>query len=527
MTYLFNNNQQVYSTGTQLVQYVDDINTQLDALGRLRVAPPTQSWWYAPIVDKDGDLRYIENFTGTNSTSSFVQNIASILITSGTDSTGSAIRISRRRHKLRPSVSMVWQSAGAFNGYDANVVKRRGLFTAFNGTFFEVSNNELYFVVRRRLIDGTLVEDRYPRSSWTYDRLDGTGPSNINLTTGSAVAFTLGSFVSSSTIVISTITNETKYNVKYNTASTCPFRIGTKATVTGFNDGNTGYNGITMISATSTNTVTLTYAVNPGSYTAGHGTGIATQTGLHMKYVWWLDFAGSRTNRIRFGINVGHGNQVCHMIDYTGQLGTHWANAPSVPDRFEMTNTGVVSYLPTMTWSETCINTEAEVELNPSFGLARTTSTTVYSAGGTNEYAILGVGLRAGEPYQRADLQVQAIDITDAANQGKNANPATFLWRLLLNPTILTNDVVPTNIGKTTRQWDYTPSTTWTGGIELIGGLFNSGASFDVRTSLNFLNLGSNIAYTDADKIVLIVKQISGGGVDAEIWATMNYIEAL
>jgi hypothetical protein len=39
--------------------------------------------------------------------------------------------------------------------------------------------------------------------------------------------------------------------------------------------------------------------------------------------------------------------------------------------------------------------------------------------------------------------------------------------------------------------------------------------------------MGSNIDYTDADKIVLIVKQLSPAASDAWIVATMNFIEAL
>jgi hypothetical protein len=77
-------------------------------------------------------------------------------------------------------------------------------------------------------------------------------------------------------------------------------------------------------------------------------------------------------------------------------------------------------------------------------------------------------------------------------------------------------------------MWRFTQSTTFSGGIELLAGYCQaSSISIDVKTALNFINLGSNLDYTDADKIVLIVKQLVGGTDNAAIVATMNFIEAL
>lgn len=517
MTYLFNQ--------TQEVKYSDSTNTQLDAVERLRVSSPTQSYWYTPTVDKDGDLRYIESFSGTGANTAFVQNISSILMTSGTDSNGSAIRISRRRHKMRPGVSLNWMATGSFNGAQTNVTKRRGMFTAFNGIFFEVTD-DLYFVVRRRLIDGTLVEDRYPRngisSKWSEDILDGNGTSELNITTSST--FTLGSYVSKTTKTISS--TETHYNVVFNTATECPYTLGTKATITGFtNGGSSGYNSLGMIVAKTSNTVTFCYPLDPGTFTSG-GTGIMTQTGLHMKHTWWIDFAGDRSTRIRFGIFTAKGAHVCGIIDYTGKLGTHFSNAPALSDRLEMTNTGAVSIRPTMTWSSSCINVDAELELNPCFGSARNSSSIDIAKNDFTEYAILGVAVRPGEPYQRSDLQIQSIQISDFGNVNPN-NSGMYEWRLLLNPT-LSAWPSPSDIGKSSHKFDFASGTTVTNqGIVLLSGYATSVTQVDVKTALNFLNLGSNIAYDDSDRVVLVVRlQVNGTG-DGKIRSIINYIEAL
>ena len=61
-----------------------------------------------------------------------------------------------------------------------NVVKQAGLFTSFNGVFYELTS-DLAVVIRRRLADGTLYEKRITRDQFNRDPLDGT-VSNYNLT---------------------------------------------------------------------------------------------------------------------------------------------------------------------------------------------------------------------------------------------------------------------------------------------------------------------------------------------------------
>jgi hypothetical protein len=149
----------------------------------------------------------------------------------------------------------------------------------------------------------------------------------------------------------------------------------------------------------------------------------------------------------------------------------------------------------------------------------------------TDEFAILGIGLRAGEPYQRADFQLQSINISDIHNVNPQ-NSGVLFWRLVLNPTLGGDYTAPgtaTQIlcGKSSRHWHFTTSTTFSGGINLLSGYSTQSSPIDVKSALNFINLGSNIEYTDADKIVLIVKLLAGGSADSLIVASINFIEAL
>ena len=519
-----------------LVKYADSHNTQLDAVGRLRIAPPIQSYWYTPSVDKDGDLRYQEAFQN-NANSYFIQNLAQIRLTSGntynanSSLTGSAIRLTRRRFAMRPNVSLEWFGAMNWSGAETNVTKRRGFYTQYNGLFFEVSGGDISFNIRRRLEDGTIAIKTIPRTSWNYDKLDGTNnatnPSgkNINPATSSQTV-TITSVASKSGPFTPQNSTENYYRVIFNTSSTASltWQPGQHVVVSGLSPST--LNGHGMFVSSTSSTVTISYLGDPGTYTSGTGT--IYSDGLYDSYAWWIDFDGSRTNRIRFGIQGADGPQVCHIEDFTGALGTRWSNAPAMPDRMEIFNTGIPVYTPAFFIGSSSISTEAEAVLNPGFGTAYTDVPMAFPTSNTTvEKAVLGIGLRYGEPYQRADLQIQSITIVDSENQGKNQVTATFRWRLLLNPTILTNDVTPSNIGKATQHWGYTTNTTYSGGIELMSGLVNSGGSTDVKTSLNFLNMGSNVDNTSADKVVLVVRQIGAGGSAAAVWAAINFIEAL
>jgi hypothetical protein len=508
--------------GTQNVTFADSV--QLDEASRLRVAIPQTQWWYMASVDKDGDLRYNESFVA-GASSIFVQNLASVNLTSGTTSvSGQAIRASRRRHKIIPGNSHEYIGVWNWDGQQANTVKRIGIFTQFNGYFFELSGtNAMNAVVRRRLPDGTMVEERVNQTAWNGDKLDGTGPSGENWNTTQTATIT--GWVSTTPISIQN--DGTVYNVVYTLSAgqVQNFRQGTKATITGITPS--GYNAVAVISNTdtTTNRLTATYLFNPGVSASNASAGSMVQTGFHMQHTYWVDFMGGRTNRVRFGKTSDYGKIVLHTFRFDGLLGTAYENAPTLTERKEIFNIGTPTSLPSFTVMGNAFNVEAQVDITPNFNMARNDTGIAFDTG--QEFPILGVGLRAGEPYQRADIQIQNIAINDTANSGNGDEFATLSWRLVLNPSIQGSLPTPTNIGKASRQWAYTTSNTISGGIDLMGGYLMSKTAENLSTALNFLNMGSNIDNTDADKVVLVAKLVQKGHAASNIVATMNFIEAL
>jgi len=517
------------STTATLVQFIDKTNTQVDSANRLRVSPPSQQNYYVPTVDKDGDYKYIESFVGTGCTSTFEQNLASIRYTSGISTNGYYTRGSRRRYKMRPGVSHQWIAVVNWQGRQQNCTKRRGLFSAFNGVFFEVTD-DLYVVTRRRLLDGTLIEDRVKRTSFSEDTLNGSGASGYNFN-AVGIATITGLVGGISTVTVSTVgVGETYYNQTYSVANgILPMNVGQRAILTGIAD--TSYNGAYMIKAigAGNTTVTLSYPVKPsGSTTITNGQ--LYHDSFLNTHTFWIDFNGDRTCRIRFGLESTEGTSVLHIANYGDTLGTQFESAPSIMDRTEIFNTGISSYAPSMLVGGTSFNTEAEVELNPYFASAVQNTTTTFTAGSGQEIPILGVGIRTGEPYQRADIQIQKLSMMDASAAAANGNkyPGNYYWRLTLNPSITGTGIAATTlIGKASQQYTYGVGSTVTGGIPLLSGYFSGQSAVDVSTALNFVNMGSNLTYTLSDTIVLSVKEITGGTGNGAIVGSMNIIENL
>ena len=511
--------------------FPDGTNSQVDNQGRLRVSVPQQNWWFVPSVDNSTDLRFSSNITGNGAATTFIQNLAATELAGGTDANSACYHVSRRRHKILPSVPHLWDGMLNWDGADpsGNTTKRAGMFTNYNGMYWYV-NSDIGVGIRRRILDGTVSETLIPRSSFNVDKLDGTGPSGYNWTT--TTVQNVATYVSTANVGIvvqgGTQANTNVYNVTYTTSNNLVgvYTVGQKVLVQGITPNT--YNGIAQVQSLYSNgQITLTYTKNPGTYSSGAATANLTYTHLMDGHAFFIDFGGSRAAKIRFGFLGNTGPIVCHLYDYTNtNLGSLTFDAPSLPTRKEIVKTGAMSsFNPTMTLHGATFNTELQIIENPGFNTVNSNSSGMTFSAVGQSYPILGLALRYGEPYQRGDIQLNEINIIDTANDGHNATPAAYLWQVILNPTIGGTVPSPTNVGKASQVWMYTTATTWSGGTPLIGGLIGAEGSVDVTSALNFLNLGSNWNNTSADQVVLVITELVAGGSSGNLFAQINFTE--
>jgi hypothetical protein len=447
-----------------------------------------------------------------------------VTLNTGMSANGRVIRQSRIRQRVIPGVSHTIYQTVNFNGMDTNVTKRCGLYDNLNGLYWELDGvgGNLNVVVRRTLPDGSVLEDRIPRTSFNFDKLDGTGQSGFDITSTTTVSITGFSSIAAGV--------SSGFNVTWNVTSGQgnSFQSGTNVTVMGITPST--YNGTYTIISTTANTVTVNYPINPGTYISS-STPTLYQSQLHKYFTWWAEFIGGRTGRIRFGLGTTAGPTIVHQYSYSGTISTTFVSSANLPKRWEIFNSGSPSYQSTMMVSGNTFNVEAGSTLNPGFGTT-TSSITGFAADATLR-PIIGFSSRPSFPYNGTDLKLKTICLIDQANRATSGNSNTtagvYFWSLILNPTISGTAPVPVTTGKASQYYSYSTANAITSntGTQLAAGYFFGQSQNSTVTISDFLNMGCDVTGYIPDQVVLCVQQVAAGTSTASIVASMNWIEQL
>jgi len=157
---------------------------QKDAFDRLRTSQPFEL--FSRALEYGTQPLFYEDVLAGGATSSYNANAA--VMDLGVSTAGDkVIRQSREYVRYRPGKSQQIFVTGNFQGPEAGVVKRMGLFdddtqteSTGDGIFFEVDETGI-FAVLRSSVSGVSTDTRVPQASWNVDRMDGTGPSGLTL----------------------------------------------------------------------------------------------------------------------------------------------------------------------------------------------------------------------------------------------------------------------------------------------------------------------------------------------------------
>lgn len=90
------------------------------------------------------------------------------------------VRQTRRVQKYIPGRQNVGSMAVIFGAPIAGICRRFGVYDETDGVYFEQEGANISCVIRRNTVGG-VVEDRVVRENWNGDKLDGNGPSGIDL----------------------------------------------------------------------------------------------------------------------------------------------------------------------------------------------------------------------------------------------------------------------------------------------------------------------------------------------------------
>ena len=161
-----------------------NLDNSVDAFGRLRISDMYTLF--------DSSLRYDDNpfkwdtaLSGTGAINHLLNESSMQMSTTGA---GSVIRQSKTVFSYQPGKSLLSLTTFAMGTPTAGVTKRAGYYGAENGIFFELDGTNIK-IVKRSSITGSVVDTGITQPFWNVDKLDGTGPSGIDLNEDRAQIF--------------------------------------------------------------------------------------------------------------------------------------------------------------------------------------------------------------------------------------------------------------------------------------------------------------------------------------------------
>jgi len=151
----------------------------------------------------DTDLEYglqstrWESLTGSGGTIAHMPEKGGVNLSIPANTLGAfAIRQTKRYFRYQSGKQQYTSAAALFSFPDAGVINRVGMFDDCNGLFFEQAFSDVnttvtaagnqvnpngISVVRRATIGGSVTDTKFTKDQWNIDKMDGTGPSAINL----------------------------------------------------------------------------------------------------------------------------------------------------------------------------------------------------------------------------------------------------------------------------------------------------------------------------------------------------------
>jgi hypothetical protein len=163
----------------------------LDSFGRWRTSSPVFQMGISQ--DHPAFTRLITEgqVSGSGTSSSYSANRSSTTLTVGTQV---GLRRFRSKHcgLYQPAKSLVLFATFVFGTGQADVIKRVGLFDTKDGVYLRQNGTQPEWVLRKS-VSGSVQHTYVTRSNWSYDKLDGSGPSgyNVDFTKAQIVAFAI------------------------------------------------------------------------------------------------------------------------------------------------------------------------------------------------------------------------------------------------------------------------------------------------------------------------------------------------
>ena len=150
----------------------------VDAFSRWRVSEP-HGLWDSKLVNNTGSIYWTQRLLG-DVTMSYDANSSTLNLIAGPESGSQIIRQTKRRFAYQPGKSHMILFTSLFGSPVNGICKRAGYFDENNGLFFCMSGST-FNVTKRSSTSGIPIDTAISQSNWNVDRMDGSGPSGINI----------------------------------------------------------------------------------------------------------------------------------------------------------------------------------------------------------------------------------------------------------------------------------------------------------------------------------------------------------
>jgi hypothetical protein len=178
-----------------LDQETDSVTTRfapgspaLDAFHRQRVSMPVTIFDSKLLHDAQPLFWDDAQTSGAGTSSTYNTNQSSVTMAVSASTAGRRVRQTFRRFNYQPGKSLADVMTGVIGEPATGITRRVGSFDESNGVFFESAPSGVRVVVRSKT-SGVVVDTPHPQASWNVDKLDGTGPSGIDLDFSKAQIF--------------------------------------------------------------------------------------------------------------------------------------------------------------------------------------------------------------------------------------------------------------------------------------------------------------------------------------------------
>lgn len=156
--------------------------TVTDMTNRVRIANPNkilETTWQYDLQPRSWSTRV----TGSGTVAGPGQKDPAYAKLSTTTASGDKVELRTKRFLLyQPFRTHILSLAVILNGSQENLVKRFGQYTSFNGWYFEQNSTEFYVGYRNNTFENTgTIDTKIERANWNVDRLDGAGPSGLDI----------------------------------------------------------------------------------------------------------------------------------------------------------------------------------------------------------------------------------------------------------------------------------------------------------------------------------------------------------